>query len=136
MTILLVGILAVTALPQLPDQSAFNARGFHDGTLSLLRYGQKSAIAQRRAVCVGFTASSAILRIAAVAGSSNCDTHLTGPNGDSPATVTAKSGTRYVGTPADFRFDGLGRASGAQTIQVVGASSAIKIEAETGYVHE
>lgn len=136
MTILLVGILAVAVLPQGSDQGAFHARGFHDGNLALLRYAQKSAIAQRRTVCVSFAASSAILRIASVAGSSDCDAPLMGPNGDSPATVTANSGTSYVGTPADFGFDGLGRASGAQTIQVEGASHAIRVEAETGYVHE
>jgi len=136
MTMVLIGILAVVALPRMSDQGAFDARGFQDETLSLLRYAQKSAIAQRRKVCVAFTSSSATLTITSVATSSTCDTNLTGPKGDTPATVTAKSGVSYASTPSDFNLNGLGRASGTQTIQVLGLANTITVEAETGYVHE
>jgi len=136
MTIVLIGILAAVALPRMFDQTVFNERGFHDETLSLLRYAQKSAIAQRRTVCVVFTTNTAKLTIASVPTSVICDTNLTGPKGDIPATVTAKAGVNYTSTPSDFNFNGLGRASSAQTIQVLGLTGTITVEAETGYVHE
>lgn len=50
-TMIVVGILAVAVIPRFADQSGFDARGFRDGTLSVLRYAQKSAVAQRRQVC-------------------------------------------------------------------------------------
>ena len=54
MVLVLAGVLAVFAAPRLFSTGDFNARGFQDETLSLLRYAQKAAIAQRRTVCVTF----------------------------------------------------------------------------------
>ena len=62
--LILVGILAVTALPRMFDRNTFESRGFFDETKSILRYAQKSAIAQRRDVCVTFAGTGAALRIA------------------------------------------------------------------------
>jgi MSHA pilin protein MshC len=141
--ILLVGILSVVAVPRIFDMAAFNARGLQDATLSFLRYAQKTAIAQRRVVCLGFTSNSATLNISAVSGSTACNTPLRGPTGDFPGTLTAKTGVFYAAHPAGVNFNGLGQpvdASGAalatQTLQVKGMSSAITVEAVTGYVHE
>jgi MSHA pilin protein MshC len=50
--IVIIGIIAVLALPRFADRSDFQARGFQDETRSLLRYAQKAAVAQRRNVCV------------------------------------------------------------------------------------
>ena len=143
MVIILLGMLAVFASPRIFNSDGFNARGFHDETLAFLRYAQKTAIAQRRIVCVAFTGDSASLSIASVAATATCDTGLRGPKGDSPGTITAKAGTSYSITPTNFKFDGLGQSvdgAGAllstQTIQVDGAASSIKVEAVTGYVHD
>ncbi|MHB1676601.1 MAG: prepilin-type N-terminal cleavage/methylation domain-containing protein [Sulfuriferula sp.] len=132
--IVIVGVLAVVALPRFFDQNAFKNRGFYDETLSALRYAQKAAIAQRRSVCASFTSTSLTLTIASAADSSTCDTPLASPTGGSPFTVTAKSTGTYTTVPAAFFFNALGQASLGQTITVNGYNN-IVIEQETGYVH-
>ena len=69
MVIVILGVLAVFAAPKMFDNSTFTGRGLHDETLALLRYAQKSAIAQRRTVCVSFTGTGASLTVASSAGS-------------------------------------------------------------------
>ncbi len=136
MVLLLVGILAVFAAPRLFNSTDFYARGFHDETLALLRYAQKTAVAQRRMVCVSFTLTSASLRVdkdEAI----GCEADLAGPRGAGlSGTVTARSGVSYSSLPATVNFDPLGRPNAAQTILVQGVGRSIQIEAETGYVHE
>ena len=143
MVVIMLGILSVFAAPRIFDTDSFNARGFHDETLAFLRYAQKSAIAQRRTVCVAFSSTSATLSIASRAATASCDTPLRGPGGDTPGTINAKAGTAYGTVPADFNFDGLGQPVNgmgmlvaAQTIQVDNAANTITVEAVTGYVHE
>jgi MSHA pilin protein MshC len=146
MVIILIGILAVVAVPRL-NTSDFQTRGFHDETLALLRYAQKTAIAQRRTVCVAFASDSATLTIADGPATADCaGKALTGPKGESPATVTASSTSiAYSTTPAyvptGFYFDGLGKPSTGQTIKVANAGDdlvnlTITVEAVTGYVHD
>lgn len=154
MVMVILGVLAAYATPRIFDTSAFNARGFHDETLAYLRFAQKTAIAQRRTVCVDFSASGATpgtvtLTIAANAGTFTCASAgtLRGPKGENPVVLTARSGITFATTPypapADFNFDGLGQpitsagaAQATQTIQVSGASNSVTIETGTGYVHE
>lgn len=135
MVIVLVGVLAVYAAPRLFNATDFYARGFHDETLALLRYAQKTAIAQRRTVCVSFTVSSATLKVDSD-GSAGCETDLTGPRGETPGRITARSGVRYSAQPAAVSFDALGRASNGQTLGVQGVGRSITVEAGSGYVHE
>ena len=132
---LIIGVLAVVAVPRLLDSQTFDSRGFNDQTLSALRYGQKAAIAQRRTVCVSFSSSSVTLTLASAAGSSTCDTPLTGPTGDSPFQITASPGVAFSVVPSNFRFNATGQASVGQTLQVSGETATITVEQETGYVH-
>lgn len=148
MVLVLVGVLAVFAAPRLLATNDINARGFHDETLAYLRYAHKSAIAQRRTVCVTFTANSLVLTVAAATPAATCAVNLVGPKGESPATITAKGGVEYSGTPGSFNFNGLGQpidnagtgtvlvAAALPAIQVTGASNSITVEAGTGYAHE
>lgn len=143
MVIIMLGILSVFAAPHIFNNDSFNARGFHDETLAFLRYAQKSAIAQRRTVCVAFDSTSVTLTVASTATATNCDIGLRGPRGDIPGTMIAKAGTAYSATPTDFNFDGLGQPvngvgmlAQAQTILVGKAEGSITVEAVTGYVHE
>ena len=153
MVIVLLGVLAVFAAPRFFNGTDFNARGFHDETLAFLRYAQKTAVAQRRTVCVTFLAqipAGAVLSIASVGASSTCDLSLIGPNkncpnalGGSSGCINAKSGVSYSTVPVNISFNGLGRPVGAAstlTIQVAtnGAPIAqvISVEPETGYVHD
>ena len=146
--IVLLGVLAAVAAPRIFNNADFYARGFHDETMALLRYAQKTAIAQRRTVCVTFTVaavSTASLRIASSEAVVTCDTNLVGPRGDTPGTVTSRSGVNYTATPpAAVSFDGLGQPldtggtpiTSARTITVSGSGKVITIEPATGYVHE
>lgn len=139
MVIVLLGVLAVVAIPRLSSQD-FEARGFHDGTLAFLRYAQKTAIAQRRTVCVAFTASSATLTIASAANTNSCDTNLVGPGGETPGQLAAGAGIAYQAVPGSFHFTALGQPSAPLALQVTQAGTAIgvaiTVEAETGYVHD
>lgn len=134
----IVGILAVAALPRFFDRDTFDSRGFKDETLAALRYAHKAAIAHRRTVCVTFAATSVTLTVVAAEGSSNCAAaiNMAGPTGVSPYQVIARSSfATYLPIPSSFSFDALGRASIAQTFQVAGATGSIVVEAETGYAH-
>ena len=135
MVLVVIGILAAAALPRFWDRQVFDSRGFFDQTLSVLRYAQKSAIAERRTVCVAFTSTTVTLTIATAAGSSVCGSNLASPNGASPFVVTAKSGVSFAAAPTNFQFNPLGQASIGQTILVTNTSGNIVIEQDTGYVH-
>lgn len=140
MVLVLLGVLAVYAIPRVMNRNDFDARGFHDQTLAYLRYAQKTAIAQRRAVCVAFSGSSVTLTRASVEASAVCDTALAGPSGE--AFLQAPSGVAYSAVPAGFRFDGLGQpltgtnTAAPRSIQVVNAALSITVESGTGYVHD
>lgn len=132
--LIVVGILAFTALPRIFDQEDFYARGFYDETLAALRYAQKTAVAQRRPVCANFGANSVTLGIATNFGGT-CDKDLAGPNGTPPYAVTAKGAVQYNPVPANLSFSPEGAASPAQTITISGFASTIQVEGATGYVH-
>jgi MSHA pilin protein MshC len=148
MTMVVMGVLAAVAVPKIFNVSLFDARGFHDQTLAYLRFAQKTAVAQRRTVCVSFATSpnsSVTLAIAASAGTFDCaaPAALVVPLGQQTAVLNAKSGVGFTALPVSFNFDGLGQpinalgvAKATQTLQVNGASDSITVEAGTGYVHE
>ena len=132
--LVLVGILAVVAIPRFFDRNTFDSRGFYDQVISTLRYAQKAAVAQHRFVCVAFASNSVSLTYGA---SDTCGSDLTSPTGLTPYKVTAPSGVNFTAPSAGttFNFDALGRASAAQSIIVSGYSTPISVEAGTGYVH-
>jgi MSHA pilin protein MshC len=157
MVIVILGVLAVYAAPKLFSTSDFYARGFHDETTALLRYAQKTAVAQRRTVCVTFntsiTPNSAVLTMEALhPGASktvDCGINLAGPNVEGAAKVTAKSGTGYgtikTGSASVTRliFNGLGQPVNserkpltAKTVIEITDAANITVEPETGYVHD
>lgn len=153
MVIVLVGVLALFVAPRKFNSGAFAAQGFHDETLAFLRYAQKTAVAQRRTVCIVFIASEpakAAFSIASVAASGICDRALAGPSknctavqGEPSGCITAGTGVSYANSPTNLNFDGLGRPVGITAplrIQIanngVSIARAVTVEAETGYVHE
>lgn len=142
-TIVIIGILAVVVAPRFTDGDVFQSRGFADQVQASLRYAQKAAIAQRRNVCVAFTASTIAVSAASISGADEaCDTNLKSPTGQSAYLITAPSDITFSAIPAGFKFDSLGRpwvgasSVGTSGVIVVGSiSSVITVETETGYVH-
>ncbi|HVL75157.1 MAG TPA: hypothetical protein VM406_04010 [Noviherbaspirillum sp.] len=132
--LVIVAILAVAVTPRFFSQSVFANRAVHDEMVAFLRYAQKSAVAQRRNVCVAFTGSSATLTISANAGpAASCSNSLTGPDGQAPYRIDVPAG--FASVPAAFHFTALGQASAGQTLSIAGHGVPIRIEAETGYVY-
>jgi len=135
--VILVGILAVVAIPRLVGIGSYDTLGFYDRAASGLRYAQKQAIAKRRNVCATFSATSITFTFAAAAGAGQpCDTNLVGPGGQSPYTLTPEgSGVAFTSMPTNFSFDALGRPSIGQSISITGDETRIlSVEPETGYV--
>lgn len=129
--IVIIGVLAIAVLPRFSDQSAFESRGFHDETLSLLRYAQKTAIAQRRTVCVTLNSLGVTLGI-------DTDTPADGVCNVAPTLPnTPRGGSGLVGSIASFQFTPLGSTNQAANITItIAGSTGITVEAATGYVHE
>lgn len=132
--LIVIGVLAMAALPRLFDQNDYYVRGFYDETLSVLRYAQKTAVAQRRLVCTSFTTTSVTLRIATNFGG-GCDKDVTGPTGTAPYRVNARGSVQFNPVPAAVSFNPDGSASADASIQVGGASNAITVVQGTGYVY-
>lgn len=143
--IVIVGILSAIAVPRLFNRDLFDSRGFYDQVISSLRYAQKTAVSQRRIVCVTFpTANRMVLRTAAAFGAVACDTDLLNPAGTYPPgqttyTVENLNGVTLAGAVA-FNFDALGRPSFAGaaplTITVSGfTASNVCVAAQTGFVY-
>lgn len=137
---IVISVIAVVALPRFTGTDAFDQRGLHDETLALLRYAQKAAIAQRRMVCVTFTQTGATAKMDANDDGDCVDAGdgLQGPNGSNPFTIAGEGGAQYTGTtpPASIDFDALGSPSSGLSLQVSGLPQSIRVEAQTGYVHE
>ena len=132
-TIVIIGILAVVAMPRMFDRNTFDSRGFYDQAISTLRYAQKTAVAQHRFVCVAFTTNRVITLT--YGANAACGSDLTSPAGQTPYTLTSPTAGVTLSGGVDFNFDALGRASTLQDITVSGYPTHILVEAETGYVH-
>jgi MSHA pilin protein MshC len=131
MVIVLLGVLAIFAAPRILNTGDVNARGFHDETLSLLRFAQKTAVAQRRVVCVQLNASGVAITM---------DTKAT-PDGvcNGPATLpnSPRGGTGLSATVSNFKFTALGATDQSSAVIVtIANSTSITVESGTGYVHD
>lgn len=97
---ILIGILAVVALPNLSQTQGFDATSFRDRVAASLRYAQKAAVAKRRMVCATVAADglSLTLTVAAAFGAGACANAMAGPDGANPAAVSP--GAAVTLTPA------------------------------------
>lgn len=141
MVIVILGVIAVVALPKLTGTSVFAGSAFRSEVVSALRYAQKSAVSHRRLVCATLTASTVTLTIAAANPATSCTTALASPDGTAyqskDSTVTASGASALFFQPSGLvTSDGAGTTpvSGAVgTISITGQTD-IKIEGATGYV--
>jgi len=128
--IVIAAILAAIVIPQ------FNIRGideawFQDQVRSGVRYGQRTAVAQRRCVFV----SVAPTQLGLFYGNSSCAITATPVKDlvtDQPYVVNAPTGITLTAAPNPFSFNGLGQPSAAATIGVAGKT--VTVNAESGYV--
>lgn len=138
MVLVIMGVLAVFAAPRLFNRADFDARGFHDETLAILRYAQKTAIAQRRAVCVTLPSTGVTLRL--FADNPAPATCAAATLAQAPALAppfTPSGGTGLAATPSAFQFTPLGSTDQSSAIAItITNSTAITVEASTGYVHD
>jgi MSHA pilin protein MshC len=130
--LVVVGILAVIAIPRFADRASFDQRGFLDQTRSAIQFARKSAVAQRRQVCVRIAAGGLALAAPACGGAA-----LKNPASGQDFTLAAPGGVT-LSPPVDLVFDALGRLASPDaqtTITVSGAATPITVERETGHVH-
>lgn len=137
--LMIIGVLAVAALPRFADKSMFEARGFYDQALSMVRYGQKVAIAQHTDVFFNAYAPSNTICLTYVA-DANCTNAagVTNPTDGSKFSKMAPAGVT-LSTSVSFSFSALGRPNpdAAVSFGIVGdgMTRTITVERETGYVH-
>lgn len=143
MVLVITGILAIVALPRFMGRQAFEAQGFYDQTLSMLRYAQKNAIAQGTVTYANVNSATGTVCLTYVA-DSNCT--VTDPNEIvlNPAeqrkfSNVAPSGITIGTSSASFSFSALGKPSPDASVQLSivgdGTTRTINVERETGYVH-
>ena len=154
--IVLIGIIGTVAVGRFMDSTSFSSAAWTDQVRSMLRYGQKLAIAQNRPVFVLLQSDRLALCFVA---NPACPLAQRvpapgGANSGSAATVSRCGGADWMceGLPAGLAmtvpsahiaFDALGRAStpdgaaprlGVKAAGAPGAALTIAVETETGYV--
>jgi MSHA pilin protein MshC len=158
-SLMIVGLLAVTAIGRMDFTSAFDRRSAKDKVTAALQFARKAAVAQRRyvCVCVGTRSGAACTagnrlqlsvdtRAPETSGATFCNgtsevpLSLPGPDrvcGGATNAVCAPSGIAFGSGGTVIAFDALGRPSGALTLAVSDTSGSVSVvlEAETGYVH-
>lgn len=158
--IVLIGILGAVATARYVDNARFDAAGYAEQTRSMLRYGQKVAVAQRRPVYIVFSNKRIALCFDAACASVNRLLAPTGANSGGRVTVANCADTTWYceGTPdnlayalqgagaGNFFFDALGQPFAATAgtpalsglvvrITGDGLNRDVTVSAETGYVY-
>ncbi|HZV53707.1 MAG TPA: GspH/FimT family pseudopilin [Rhodocyclaceae bacterium] len=139
---ILLGILAVVALPNLNQAQGFGAASFNDRVAAALRFAQKSAVAHRRTVCATVAPGSLTLTIDGSFGVGTCAVALAGPDGANPAasapanvTLTAvPAGPLYFQPSGAVTSNAAGTTIANFTLTVTG-QTAITVTGATGYVN-
>ncbi|KAB8051095.1 prepilin-type N-terminal cleavage/methylation domain-containing protein [Janthinobacterium rivuli] len=162
--LVLAGLLATFAVNRFFQRDTFDARGFADQVTNIVRYGQKLAVAQNRAVFVRIDANSVALCFDAVCSADQKVVPPAGKNSGSKETQQYCLGSNWLceGSPsgvtlstdpvdtAGFYFDALGQPYAQDdvfpksstfparlkiSIQGDGTTRNVMVEGETGYVH-
>lgn len=149
-TMVVIAILAVVALPRFSLVTGYDEIGYRDQVRATLEFARKSAVAQRRYVCVSRTGSNLAVSIDLAIPETRLPTicprqqNLNLP-GSGSNTIVPRGTTTLLGTSAaHVVFDALGRpwtsasatASTSAIFTVHGESDyVVTVEAETGYVH-
>ena len=162
--LVLAGLLATFAVNRFFQRDTFDARSFADQVTNIVRYGQKLAVAQNRAVFVRIDANRVALCFDAVCSADQKVVPPAGKNSGSKETLQYCLGSNWLceGSPSgvalsadakgepSFYFDALGKpyalanvfpavstfpAQLKISIQGEGKPRDVMVEGETGYVH-
>ncbi len=141
MVIILMGILSAVVLPRFARRLEFEGKGFFNQTEGMIRYAQKTAIAQRRNVSVQINSTDKRICLTYQAASLDCAADgVADPDGGLTFSRDAPTDVNFDAT-STITFTALGRLTGNANMQVTvtqnGAPAAgtITVEAATGYVH-
>ncbi len=139
MTLVIIGILSVTALPKFFSLSVFQQRFFFDDTLNALRYAQKLAVVTACNVQVAITANAFTVTRPGATDRSQCTStnpanftqNVTRPGSRESTYTGSQSGISL--TTATVYFTAKGNASSGLTISV--GTQQIIIVPDTGFVY-
>lgn len=139
--LLMVGVLAVVALPKFDLATGPRADAARDEAVAALRYASQTAQSHRRLVCAAVSGTAITLSIASTRGATACDSVLAGADGSGTFTTNAgnaaftlsPSGTVYFQPDGRATSDGAGTTASSRTLAIANAAS-ISIVGETGLV--
>lgn len=140
MTIVILGILAATALPKFFDLSVYQQRTFFDDTLAAVRYAQKLAVATGCNVQVAIAANQFELKRPGATDRSQCTSTTAGdftqtvprPGSGEAGYQGSQSGIAL--TSATVYFTAKGAASADLDINV--GANKLSIVKDTGFVYD
>lgn len=140
MVVILIGILAATALPKFSGKDAFAERAFFSDTLNAIRYAQKLAITTGCNVQVAISSNRYTLTRRGTSSSTSCagsTYQLAIPHPSSGASTYSGSepGITLTSTVSPFYSYPLGTASDNVTLTINGTKT-IHVIKETGLVYE
>lgn len=136
MTMMIIGILAIVALPRMDLLRGWDEIGYRDRVRATLEYARKAAVAQRRSVRVTIAGSG--LTVEAQKQTPEGEgtagwVALTLPGSNSHS-FAAPSGVSLTPANDTVTFSALGRPDAAKSYTVSGGVGTIIVEAETGHV--
>ena len=140
--VVLMGVLAVVALPRIEGALAQRGDHWRDQVLAALRHAQATALSHRRLVCVSVATDAVTLSIATANPATACASPLPGPDGHAAyardsrgiGTSVSPAGVLYFQPNGRITSDGAGTTGTDRSIAVSG-QDAIVVVAETGHVH-
>lgn len=141
MVIVMIGVLAVVAVPRLQVNGSIRASAWHDQVQAALRHARQTAVGHRRLVCATVATGSVTLTIASVNPAGACTSAWRGPDGNSAwaredsgvVTGVTPAGTLYFQPSGRITSDAAGSSAVNASITISG-ESAIAVVGETGHV--
>jgi len=137
----LVGVLAVVAMPRLDGALSLRSAAWRDQVQAGLLHARSLSQGHRRLVCVSVATGAVQLSMASANPATACNTMLRGIDGDARwavdanniAITSAPSGTLYFQPDGRITSDGAGATAINATITVAG-ETALTLTGETGHV--
>ena len=139
--LLLVGVLAVVALPRLDGTLGLRGTAWRDQVLAATLQARSLATGHRRLVCLTVATGAVQMAMATANPASSCNTTVPGPDGDarwavdpaSLAVTVSPAGTLYLQPDGRITSDGAGLTAVNVSIAIAG-ETALQITGETGHV--